>query len=105
MTVHRAWSHRPELAAEPSSVSSARAFVAGHPVDHEMADLVDDIELVVSELATNALVHAGSPFTVILGFAERRVLLEVLDGGMPDRPWWPLARWGPAGAAWRSCRP
>lgn len=76
----RPWSHRTELVAEASSVSHARAFVAGHLLDHEMADLVDDVELVVSELATNALVHARSPFTVTLGAFMETVRLEVMDG-------------------------
>jgi anti-sigma regulatory factor (Ser/Thr protein kinase) len=44
-----------------------------------MTGLVEDVELVVSELATNAVVHAGSPFTVTLGASEETVLLEVLD--------------------------
>jgi anti-sigma regulatory factor (Ser/Thr protein kinase) len=79
MSVHRPWSHQTQLAAEASSGSRARAFVTGHLVDHGMAGLVEDVELVVSELATNAVVHAGSPFTVTLGASEETVLLEVLD--------------------------
>jgi anti-sigma regulatory factor (Ser/Thr protein kinase) len=80
MSAPRSWSHQAELAAEASSVSHARAFVAEHLLDHELAHLVDDIVLVVSELATNALVHAGSPFTVTLGVFKETVVLEVLDG-------------------------
>ena len=79
MNVHPHWSHQTELAAEASSVSNARAFVAGHLLDHQLAGLVDDIKLVVSELATNAMVHARSPFTVILRASHATVLLEVLD--------------------------
>ena len=77
MNVH--WSHQSEFAAEARSVARARAFVRGHLVDHGPADLVEDVELVVSELATNAVVHAGSPFTVTLGASEESVLLEVRD--------------------------
>jgi anti-sigma regulatory factor (Ser/Thr protein kinase) len=46
-----------------------------------MGSLVDDVQLVVSELVTNALLHANPPFTVILAAFERTVRLEVLDGG------------------------
>ena len=80
MSVHRPWSHETELAAEASSVSRARTFVAGHLRDHALGSLVDDIELVVSELATNAVMHAGSAITVTLRAFEQTVLLEVLDG-------------------------
>jgi anti-sigma regulatory factor (Ser/Thr protein kinase) len=80
MSVPRRWSHQTQLPAEPGSVSRARAFVAAHLVDHGMADLVDDVALVASELATNAIVHAGSPFTVTLGASADTIRLEVLDG-------------------------
>ncbi len=80
MSVYRPWSHRTDLAAEASSASRARVFVSLHLLDHEMAHLVDDIQLVVSELATNAIVHARTPFTVTLGAFEGTVRLEVLDG-------------------------
>ena len=79
MRVHRPWTHQGEFAAETRSVARARAFVTGHLVDHGLDGLVEDVELVVSELATNAVVHAGSPFTVTLGASEESVLLEVLD--------------------------
>lgn len=76
----RPWSHQAELFDEVSSVSHARAFVAGHLLDHKLADLVDDIELVVSELVTNALVHASSPYMVTLGASKETVRVEMLDG-------------------------
>lgn len=85
MDVHRTWSHETELAARARSASRARAFVAGHLLDHELAHLVDDIGLVVSELATNAMVHARTPFTVTLGADEDTVFLVVVDGS-PDGP-------------------
>ena len=70
MRVHRPWTHQGEFAAETRSVARARAFVTGHLVDHGLDGLVEDVELVVSELAANAVVHAGSPFTVTLGASE-----------------------------------
>lgn len=80
MNVHRTWSHETELAARARSASQARAFVSRHLLDHELAHLVDDVRLVVSELATNAMVHARTPFTVTLGGFEDTVFLAVLDG-------------------------
>jgi hypothetical protein len=80
MRVHRQWSHETNFSAEPSSAAQARAFVSQHLLGHGMPHLVDDIELVVSELATNAMVHACTSFTVILCAFEESVRLEVLDG-------------------------
>ena len=74
------WSHTVAFAVQPVSASKAREFVARHLRDHGMSDLVDDVQLVVSELATNAMVHAQTPFSVILiGFVQA-VRLEVSDG-------------------------
>jgi hypothetical protein len=80
MRVHRQWTHETHFSAEPSSAAQARAFVSQHLLGHGMPHLVDDIELVVSELATNAMVHACTSFTVILCAFEESVRLEVLDG-------------------------
>lgn len=68
------------LAVQPVSASRARRFVRQFLVEHELADLSDDIELVVSELATNAMLHAQTPFRVSLHVFEHMVLLEVEDG-------------------------
>lgn len=45
-----------------------------------MPFLVDDVELVTSELATNALVHARTHFAVSLAACSESVLLQVEDG-------------------------
>jgi anti-sigma regulatory factor (Ser/Thr protein kinase) len=78
--VQREWSHESEFAAEASSASDARKFVSGLLSVHGLGHLGGDVELVVSELATNALVHADTSFTVVLGAFEGTVFLEVLDG-------------------------
>jgi anti-sigma regulatory factor (Ser/Thr protein kinase) len=80
MSVQRRWSHETLLDAHATSASHARAFVTGHLVAHDLADMVDDLRLVVSELATNALHHAQSPFTVRLRAFEATLRLEVVDG-------------------------
>ena len=77
--MHRLWSHETSLAAEASSAARARAFVIRHLLDHDLPHLVDDIELVASELATNAMAHAQTPFTVILCGFDETVVLEVSD--------------------------
>ncbi len=80
MGVHAKWSRTAEFLAQPRSPSSAREFVTLHLRDHDMEHLVEDVRLVVSELATNAMVHAHTPFTVILQAADGLVRLEVIDG-------------------------
>ena len=73
------WSHETRLAAETLSVSVARQFVRLHLTGHDMQSLVDDVELVVSELATNAVAHAGTPFTVSLTWLDHTLVVEVKD--------------------------
>lgn len=74
------WSHETELAAELVSASNAREFVRLHLGEHDLSYLEDEIRLVVSELATNALRHARTPFTVTLHGGGESVLLIVHDG-------------------------
>ena len=42
--------------------------------------MVDDVRVVVSELATNAMLHAQTPFTVSLRAFDATLRLEVVDG-------------------------
>jgi anti-sigma regulatory factor (Ser/Thr protein kinase) len=77
-----AWSHEIELAADPASPGRARHFVALHLVEHGLRYLVEDVRLVVSEFATNAVLHARTPFTVGLGSTDRSVLVAVRDGAV-----------------------
>jgi anti-sigma regulatory factor (Ser/Thr protein kinase) len=80
MTAVPRWSHQTALPAEPLSASKARDFVGRHLVAHGLDDLVEEVRLVASELATNALRHAGTPFVVSLSQADGAVLLSVRDG-------------------------
>ena len=82
MSVHRLWSHETQFSAEPTSAAQARAFVSQHLLGHGMPHLVDDIELVVSELATNAVRHAKTPIIVTLEQVDQFVLLTVADGSL-----------------------
>lgn len=73
------WSHQIDLPARPASAGLARDFVCLHLVAHSLVDLVQDIRLVVSELATNALQHARTPFVVTLSMEGRMVVLTLQD--------------------------
>ena len=79
----RNWSHGTTLDATPISAAGARAFVSRHLADHRLAYLVEPIRLVVSELATNALVHGRTPFVVTLSREGDTVRVTVSDDG----PW------------------
>ena len=74
------WSHDLELAVQPVSASVARDFVRHHLAAHRLAHLTDDVTLVVSALATNAMTHAQTPFRVSLQVLEQTLLLTVEDG-------------------------
>jgi anti-sigma regulatory factor (Ser/Thr protein kinase) len=80
MKEHRSWSHQTEFPPDPSSPRQARGFVADHLFDHDLAHLVDDVALVLSELATNAVQHARTPYVVALSAFDGSVALEVRDG-------------------------
>lgn len=73
------WGHETILPAEPESASRAREFVRQHLVDHELVPLVDDVQLVASELTTNAVMHARSPVTVRLALQEGALRIAVAD--------------------------
>jgi anti-sigma regulatory factor (Ser/Thr protein kinase) len=81
------WAHGTTLEATPISASEARAFVCHHLVEHRLLHLVDPIRLVVSELATNALVHGQTSFVVTLSREDDAVLVTVRDdsGSAPIR--------------------
>lgn len=79
--VHRAlWLHTRTFPAEAGSVSGARRFISRHLAEHELSYLEADVRLVASELATNAMLHARTPFTVSLQRLVGAVLLTVRDG-------------------------
>src|SRR6476659_5618516 len=79
-TLRGVWAHETVLAAESGSAARARAFVSQHLVEHHVSYLVDDVQIVASELAANAVLHAETAFTVTLEGRVRSVLLTVRDG-------------------------
>ena len=75
------WTVESAFGANPTSIAMAREFVREALQRHGLRHLVDDVRLVVSELSTNAMLHARTPFTVTLtGTREGAVLLTVRDG-------------------------
>jgi anti-sigma regulatory factor (Ser/Thr protein kinase) len=70
---------------DPTSVRAARRFATQLLADAP-ADTLDAIELMVSELATNCIRHAGAPFEVTITRDDAQVRVEVTDraGGTPE---------------------
>lgn len=70
-----------ELVLPPSADSPrrARAFVRAVLGDWSLGHLADDASVVVSELATNAALHAGTGFTVVVEPWHDGVRLSVRD--------------------------
>ena len=65
--------------ATPEAPRLARAFVVETLRGWGQGDVVDDATLVVSELATNAVVHVGLDFTVTLSSEGNTVRIGVAD--------------------------
>jgi hypothetical protein len=73
------WCHETTLAADPFSPARARGFVVHHLVEHRLLTLVDPVRLVASELATNAVLHARTPFHLTLSERDAAVTVSVED--------------------------
>ena len=78
---------RRRFASDARSVRDARRFVAAvlSECDMPVDALHDVVLLAVSELATNAVEHAGTDFEVVLDVAPSWLDLGVADGS-PDEP-------------------
>jgi anti-sigma regulatory factor (Ser/Thr protein kinase) len=71
---------RVTLPAVPESVSEARAIVAAALDGRVDAALHHDALVVVTELCANAMLHAATPFEVVVARIGADVRLEVHDG-------------------------
>jgi anti-sigma regulatory factor (Ser/Thr protein kinase) len=83
---HREVEHAFSLPHAPGAVSSIRRRIRTVLTDWNLAaDVADDVLLVVSELATNAIVHALPPATLRLSRrqagSQEAVRVEVTDMG------------------------
>jgi anti-sigma regulatory factor (Ser/Thr protein kinase) len=65
--------------ASPEAVRDARQFLADTLGDRADDELTEALALTLSELATNAVVHAGTDFDVVIG-TDGQVRIEVEDG-------------------------
>jgi anti-sigma regulatory factor (Ser/Thr protein kinase) len=63
----------------PGGVRAARQFVCSAVTQQVDAELVDELLLALSEMATNAVLHAGTAFEVVIE-TDGVVRLEVEDG-------------------------
>ena len=72
-------SHPIQLGVGPDSTSprNARRQFAAHFADHPR---LDDLLLCLSEVVTNAVLHAGPPIQVLGEFVDTKVRVEVSDG-------------------------
>jgi anti-sigma regulatory factor (Ser/Thr protein kinase) len=66
--------------ADRTAVARARRFVRETLAGWGAHDAIDDAVLLTSELATNAVIHARTPFEVICRTAGASVQIEVVDG-------------------------
>jgi len=74
------------LPPRPASARAARRFLAAVLTAWRMPELLGgDAALLLSELATNAILHAESPFSVIVRYDGRHLRVEVGDGSR-ERP-------------------
>lgn len=86
MQLQRRWAYRAFWPAEVDSVRQARDFVSDLLTAHDLVHLRDDVVLAVSELASNAVQHARTPFEVSLERADGVVHLAVFDSSsLPAR--------------------
>jgi serine/threonine-protein kinase RsbW len=94
------------FAGEAASVTQARALV-GEALGADWAGL-DEVLLIVSELASNAIRHtasgAGGTFAVVVSAAGRTTRIEVTDAGGPTWPRIPDGDADPDGDGGRGLR-
>lgn len=67
------------LVPEPASAGTARRWATDVAVDSGYQSVAEVLALLVSELVTNAIIHAGSPGALVVDIDERRLRVEVDD--------------------------
>jgi CheY-like chemotaxis protein len=68
-----------DLGPNVSDVGLARRFLVAHCQRWECEDVLEDAQLVVSELVTNALVHGGSRCELGIAFRNGSLRVEIRD--------------------------
>lgn len=69
------------LPPKTTSAGAARRFVTAALIREGFADTAELAALLVNELVTNAILHAGTDIDVRLRQASGRIRIEVADGG------------------------
>ena len=70
----------------PVNVRAAREFVAGALEDEGYRGDTDTVLLLVSELVTNAVRHAATPFEILVDVQHEGVRVEVIDDDAEHPP-------------------
>ena len=75
------------LEDSPRASGAARAFVRDRLADWRLvADTVETVQLLVSELVTNAVVHAGTTSVLTVTLVDDRLTVRVRDRGRGSGP-------------------
>jgi anti-sigma regulatory factor (Ser/Thr protein kinase) len=69
-----------DLEPEPTSVTHARHIVRSHLARSCPDDIVETVALLVTELVTNALLHAGTQLHLAVDVGPDQVEVRVSDG-------------------------
>lgn len=80
--LHSHWSYSATFPAEERTAARSRTFVRSHLQDHDLPEMCADVEVVTSELVTNAVRHAGTGVTLGLTGDAHSVRISVQDGGV-----------------------
>jgi hypothetical protein len=96
----RATQHWP---CDGRSIAEVRQFVAAHCRRWQLDEVTDDLVLIASEMASNAVTHAQSPFQLSMSMTGDMVRIEVSDGDprlppTPPAPWRTTTLTGPGAA-------
>ncbi len=81
------------MPADPSQIAPARRLVRTELAPMVPAALLDDLQLVASELVTNAIQHGASgPVTLTIAMDDERVAITVVSRG-PSPAVGPVTNW------------
>lgn len=82
----RSEASRERLAAHPTSVGAARRLVRAATGSAVPVELAETAELLVSELVTNAVVHAGTPVEIAVALLDDLTVMVTVSDGSPHAP-------------------
>ena len=77
------WHHEHTWPPEPGNVQQARRFVSDLLRAHGLGRVEVETLMVVSELATNAVVHARTTFSVGVAYANCTLTISTLEAWSP----------------------